>query len=154
VTVLQYFDWFDRLAYTNLESPGSSRSEIALEDARREMHILLPDGEILRGYFSIRRTLWQLPAFWPLLPFLYLPLIALSYAQSKNAECLLHSIELSAYRALGPPQVPANESSATPQCVLVQYRGGSQLCSSQYDVVQVLRHFRSDSVNDLCADNR
>jgi predicted DCC family thiol-disulfide oxidoreductase YuxK len=76
-TALQYFDVLDRLGFTDLESvrPGEAelRPGITREQARREMHLVAPDGSTWRGFFAARRALWQLPLLWPALPLLYLP---------------------------------------------------------------------------------
>lgn len=77
MTVVRYFDWFDRLRLADLEtrwpSLAANYPEIAVEDCRREMHLLLSDGSVRTGFFAFRKILWNLPLLWPLSPMLYLP---------------------------------------------------------------------------------
>lgn len=78
ITALRYFDWFDRLAFAELETRCSrlaeSHAEISREACRREIHLLLPDGSVRKGFFAFREILWRLPPLWHLLIAFYLPL--------------------------------------------------------------------------------
>ncbi|MGH7930722.1 MAG: thiol-disulfide oxidoreductase DCC family protein [Candidatus Binatia bacterium] len=80
MTILSYFDWFDSIVLTDLETGWSrlapSHPKISLEDCRREMHLLLPGGSVQKGFFAFREILWRLPPLWPLLVLFYLPLAA------------------------------------------------------------------------------
>jgi predicted DCC family thiol-disulfide oxidoreductase YuxK len=78
ITVVRYADWFDRLTFSGLGArwqevahryPGVSR-----DDCQREMHVMLPDGSIARGFFAFRSLLAYLPPLWPLIPVFHLPL--------------------------------------------------------------------------------
>lgn len=78
MTLLSYFDWNQRLVFTELEE-GAPRVQaqhphITLEAMRREMHVVLPDGTVKKGFFAFREISRHLPAFWPLLGLLHLPL--------------------------------------------------------------------------------
>lgn len=77
MTVLRYFDWFDRLRFSDLETEwqrlGKTHPELSIENCRREMHIVLPDGSVTKGFFAFREALKYLPPLWPLLVPFYLP---------------------------------------------------------------------------------
>ncbi|MBV9079697.1 MAG: DUF393 domain-containing protein [Elusimicrobia bacterium] len=77
MTVIDFFDWAGRVRYHDLEDSASmakfSDLGIQKEDARREIHLILPGGRIFRGFFAFRRLCWTMPAFWPLLPLFYAP---------------------------------------------------------------------------------
>jgi predicted DCC family thiol-disulfide oxidoreductase YuxK/uncharacterized membrane protein YphA (DoxX/SURF4 family) len=77
MTAISYFDWGNRLAYRALESGWgrlrAARPELTLEDCRREMHLLMPDNTVYKGYFAFRQIALQLPPFWPLAALMYLP---------------------------------------------------------------------------------
>jgi predicted DCC family thiol-disulfide oxidoreductase YuxK len=78
MTLLRYFDWLDALTVADLATHWTrvarTHPEISLEDCRREMHVVLPDGSVRRGFFAFREIVWYLPAWWPLLLVCYLPL--------------------------------------------------------------------------------
>ncbi|HEY1629001.1 MAG TPA: DUF393 domain-containing protein [Tepidisphaeraceae bacterium] len=46
---------------------------ITFEAAMRDMHVVVEDGEIFRGFDAYRSLAWILPLFWIVLPLLYLP---------------------------------------------------------------------------------
>ncbi len=77
MTVLQAFDWFQRLTFSDLETQWPRLSvqhpEIALEACRQDMHVRLSNGSMQKGFFAYRAILKRLPALWPLLAILYLP---------------------------------------------------------------------------------
>jgi predicted DCC family thiol-disulfide oxidoreductase YuxK len=78
MTVLRYFDWFNRLAFSELQQRWPnlvlSRPDLSREDCQREMHVLLPDGSVRKGFFAFREILQYLPPLWLLLIIFYLPL--------------------------------------------------------------------------------
>ena len=80
MTTLHYFDWFNRLRFTDLGTqPGRlvrSHQEISFEACQREMHVLLSDKSVRKGFRALREILWYLPPLWPLLAALYLPAVA------------------------------------------------------------------------------
>ena len=61
MTVLRYFDWYDRLSFRDLEftwqSVATTHPELSLENCRREMHILLPDCSVRKGFFAFREAI-------------------------------------------------------------------------------------------------
>jgi predicted DCC family thiol-disulfide oxidoreductase YuxK len=74
MTGIRYFDWFDKLQYTDLENAnGAIPVSISMEDARREMHVCFPDGKIEKGFFAFRRLVKYLPMLWPVFFLFYLP---------------------------------------------------------------------------------
>lgn len=77
MTFLCYFDWFKRLKYGNVEVRWQSFVEsyphISLQDLLDEMHIILPNGTVKKGFFAFREILRYLPTLWPLLLILYFP---------------------------------------------------------------------------------
>ncbi|MGF1480880.1 MAG: DCC1-like thiol-disulfide oxidoreductase family protein [Cyanophyceae cyanobacterium] len=68
--VLRYFDWFERITYSNLETQwyrlSSRHPHISLTDCRQRMHVLLPHGAVRKGFFAFRAVLKYLPLLWPL----------------------------------------------------------------------------------------
>jgi len=78
ITVVRYADWFDRLTFSGLGTrwPEVARRypEVSRADCQREMHVILPDGSIARGFFAFRKLLKYLPPLWPLVGVFYLPL--------------------------------------------------------------------------------
>jgi hypothetical protein len=80
MTVLHYFDWFNRLRFADLETQwhrlAESHREISFEACRRHVHVVLPDKSVRKGFRALRDILWYLPPLWPLLAALYLPVVA------------------------------------------------------------------------------
>lgn len=78
ITVVRYTDWFDRLTYSGLSArwPEVARRypEVSRADCQREMHVILSDGSITRGFFAFRKLLKYLPPLWPLVAVFYFPL--------------------------------------------------------------------------------
>jgi predicted DCC family thiol-disulfide oxidoreductase YuxK/uncharacterized membrane protein YidH (DUF202 family) len=77
MTVLCYFDWFQRLDFSDLEISwhelSAIRPDISYEDCLAEMHLLKPDGSVSKGFLAFRDIIQYLPILWPLLPLFYLP---------------------------------------------------------------------------------
>lgn len=77
MVILRYADWFDRLAYLGLErrwaQVAAGRPDLSLDACRREMHVILPDGTLRRGFFAVRALLRYLPPLWPMLLLLHAP---------------------------------------------------------------------------------
>ena len=77
MTILCYFDWFQRIVYRDLEIHGTSLTsqypEITIEDCRDEMHLLLPNGSVKKGFFAFREMVKYVPPLWPLLAIMYFP---------------------------------------------------------------------------------
>ncbi len=77
MTVLRYADWLDRLAFTDVEARwpeiAARRPDLSAAGCRREMHVLLPDGSVRRGFFGLRALIRYLPPLWPLLPLVHVP---------------------------------------------------------------------------------
>jgi len=78
MTVIRYFDWFNRLSFADLETQWPRLKEcypgLSLEDCRREIHVLISDESVHKGFFAFREILWYLPPLWPLLVAFYFPL--------------------------------------------------------------------------------
>ena len=75
-TALDYLDWGDRMRLRDLESAGAAlvaRTNLDMDDLRRRMHIVRPDGEIRGGYYAFRDLAKRLPLLIPLAPILWLP---------------------------------------------------------------------------------
>ncbi|HEY9865591.1 MAG TPA: DCC1-like thiol-disulfide oxidoreductase family protein [Candidatus Obscuribacterales bacterium] len=77
MTVLCYFDWFQRLIYTPVEEQWASIQktypDLSLDACLAEMHLILPDGSVRKGFFAFREIIRYLPPLWPLLAILYFP---------------------------------------------------------------------------------
>ena len=46
---------------------------IPAEELASAVHLVLPDGRVLKGFDALRRLLWIHPLFWILIPAAYLP---------------------------------------------------------------------------------
>ncbi len=77
MTVIHYFDWLNSLACIDLETIWPHKEKnypgMSLEACRKEMHLLLPDGTVYKGFFAFRKIIKYTPVLWPLLIFVYLP---------------------------------------------------------------------------------
>ena len=77
MTQLRYFDWFDRVIYSDVTQRWSTLAEAhperSLEDYLHEMYLLLPDGSEVQGFYAFRKLLWHIPPLWPGLIVFYLP---------------------------------------------------------------------------------
>ena len=77
MTILQFLDWFDRIAYVPLQQdplPRLGRVDAAFRHrALEQMHVVERDGSLHAGFAACRRLAWRLPLAWPIVPFLYLP---------------------------------------------------------------------------------
>ncbi|MGL4503055.1 MAG: DCC1-like thiol-disulfide oxidoreductase family protein [Planktothrix sp.] len=77
MTVLCYFDWFQQLSYTPVEEQWASIQktypDLSLDACLAEMHLILPDGSVRKGFFAFREIIRYLPPLWPLLAILYFP---------------------------------------------------------------------------------
>ena len=74
---LKYFDWFDRLAFSDVIQrwPSLAKANPArtLDDYLQEMYVILPNRSEYKGYFAFREIMKHVPALWPLLILFYLP---------------------------------------------------------------------------------
>lgn len=78
MTMVRYADLFDRLRFRDLEEAKSREllkayPDLSVDDLRREMHVIAPDGSVTRGFFAFRTIVRHLPTMWPILPVFYLP---------------------------------------------------------------------------------
>ncbi|GBD36319.1 hypothetical protein HRbin36_01440 [bacterium HR36] len=79
VGILRRLDVFGRLAYQNAREPfqlPKTTPPILPEKLLEEMYVVTPGTDRRRaygGFFAFRWLAWQLPACWPIVPFLYLP---------------------------------------------------------------------------------
>ncbi len=78
MTILQTFDWFQQLVFSDLETAwprlAARHPEVSLEACRQDMHVLRSDGMLQKGFFAYREILKVLPPLWPLLVVFYAPL--------------------------------------------------------------------------------
>ncbi|TKC15892.1 DUF393 domain-containing protein [Robertmurraya kyonggiensis] len=71
----QKLDWNQKMEWLSLqEYEGSQFSAV---DLRRELHIILPNGHILKGFDAVRKLLLKSPPTLIVGLFLYIPLIPL-----------------------------------------------------------------------------
>lgn len=78
MTIIRYLDLFDRLQFCDLEQPAGrtflrEHPELSVDDLRREMHVVAPDGSVSRGFFAFRVIARYVPTLWPALPVFFLP---------------------------------------------------------------------------------
>ncbi|MGB0910101.1 MAG: thiol-disulfide oxidoreductase DCC family protein, partial [Nitrospirales bacterium] len=78
MTTLQYFDWFERITYSDVTVRWESlrpqyKAAFSLSDALREMYLLMPDGTFKKGFFAFKAMVPQLPFMWPIALLFYLP---------------------------------------------------------------------------------
>lgn len=79
ITWLSYWDWLDRLEprpqadVASGDAGATAAPGLDFDELRRAMHVVLPDGNVERGFFAFRRLLRELPPLWPLLPVFHLP---------------------------------------------------------------------------------
>jgi predicted DCC family thiol-disulfide oxidoreductase YuxK len=77
MTVLCYLDWFKQLAFADLATQwtrlSGEHTEVTSADCSLEMHVLLPNGLVYKGFFAFRQILWCVPFLWPLLAIFYSP---------------------------------------------------------------------------------
>jgi predicted DCC family thiol-disulfide oxidoreductase YuxK len=74
---LNYFDWLERVTYRDLNSEwmrlAAQHPEITLDEARREMIVLRPDGKLEKGFFAFRYLWARIPVFMPFALIAHLP---------------------------------------------------------------------------------
>ena len=75
---LRHLDLFDRLRFRDLEKAESQEllkayPDLSIDDLRREMHVMAPDGSVTRGFFAFRTIARFLPTLWLIVPVFYLP---------------------------------------------------------------------------------
>jgi predicted DCC family thiol-disulfide oxidoreductase YuxK len=79
MTVLDYLDLRSRLSFVDLErdwpKAGAILGPVTEQQARHALHLASPDSHVTRGFLAFREFARLLPPLWPLLPFLYLPLM-------------------------------------------------------------------------------
>lgn len=77
MTVIDALDWIHFVRPSAFQDEGVAARCAALGitpvDTRRELHLILPDRSIRRGFFAFRRLAWYVPALMPLAPLMYLP---------------------------------------------------------------------------------
>jgi len=80
MTVLDYLDLRSTLSFVDLEREWPKAGAVlgpglTLQQARHALHLASPDGRVTRGFSAFREFTRLLPPLWPLVPFLYLPLM-------------------------------------------------------------------------------
>ncbi len=76
VKILRALDWLHHLQFENFHDTNvreTYASNIPLEQLNHEMHAVLSNGNIVKGFFAFRAIAWRVPLLWLLAPFLYLP---------------------------------------------------------------------------------
>lgn len=77
MTMTSYFDWFDRITYSNLQERWQTLVEIDPEiihkDLHCKIHVLTPDGSLQNGSQAFYKILGNLPLLWPLTLLSHLP---------------------------------------------------------------------------------
>ncbi|MGH2415107.1 MAG: hypothetical protein ACRDEA_15730, partial [Microcystaceae cyanobacterium] len=77
MTILCYFDVFNRLTFSDLETRCPSLKEkypdIAFENYQKDLYIQLTNHSLRKGVIAFREICKLLPLFWFLLPIFYLP---------------------------------------------------------------------------------
>ena len=78
MTIIRTLDLFDRLRFCDFEQREGrvilpEHLDVSVDDLRREMHIVEPDGSISSGFFAFRIIARYVPTLWPVLPVLFLP---------------------------------------------------------------------------------
>ena len=77
MTTLSYFDWFERITYSEVQERWKTLNQrfphLTYEDGLAQMHLLLPNGKVKKGFFAFRSLLWFLPPLYPLLIMAYFP---------------------------------------------------------------------------------
>lgn len=80
ITVLSYFNWFNRLTFRDLQTQQSTQSdnmaEIVPDDYKKPLYLVLPSGSKRKGFLAFRESLRYLPPLWLLYPVLSLPFIS------------------------------------------------------------------------------
>lgn len=73
---LERLDWLHRLDCRPIPPPEEFSTTYPALDysaCQGELHLLLPDGRVLRGFYAFRHLARLLPLLWPLLPLLHFP---------------------------------------------------------------------------------
>ncbi len=77
MTAIRYLDWFDRITYSELQDRWQVLSQthphISLEACLEEMHMILPNNSVRKGFFAFREVTRYLPVLYFLRPVLYFP---------------------------------------------------------------------------------
>ena len=76
VFLLHISDWLNRLLFANFHDPTIRTKYLAstpVTELEKEIHVLLPNKALVRGFFALRALSWHIPVLWILVPFLYLP---------------------------------------------------------------------------------
>lgn len=77
MTTLAYGDWFRRLEFQDATSDWDAVAgrcpTLSREACLRDMHVVLPDGQVRAGFFAFRALSVRVPLLWPLAPLFWLP---------------------------------------------------------------------------------
>jgi predicted DCC family thiol-disulfide oxidoreductase YuxK len=69
-------DWLDRFASRDLiqwEEIARDFPSLEHQKAVEEMHLVMPDGRVLTGFYAFRKIARHLPVAWLIWPFLFVP---------------------------------------------------------------------------------
>lgn len=80
MTIIRYFDWFDRLAFGGpaaaIENPAPQPDLVTEETLPAGIQVRLADGTVQSGFLAFRKIMSSLPLFWPVALVFQFPLVS------------------------------------------------------------------------------
>lgn len=76
IFLLSVADWLHHLKFMNYHDAHVHQTyapRVTLAALNEEMHAVLRDGRIVKGFFAFRAVSWHIPVLWPIAPLLSLP---------------------------------------------------------------------------------
>jgi predicted DCC family thiol-disulfide oxidoreductase YuxK len=75
--IFNKLDWFGKVEWISLQEYEKEKSHIAFqkEDLRKELHIITPSNQVIKGFYAVRRLFVLFPATFPLGILVHFPLI-------------------------------------------------------------------------------
>ncbi|WP_234969336.1 thiol-disulfide oxidoreductase DCC family protein [Bacillus massilinigeriensis] len=70
---MKKLDWLAKANWTPLEEWNSI--QFSAEDLREEIHVVLENGEVLKGFYGVRKVLLLFPVTFPVALLLYMPFV-------------------------------------------------------------------------------
>ncbi|WML47245.1 DUF393 domain-containing protein [Neobacillus sp. PS3-34] len=73
----QKLDWLQRVKWTSLQEyeKGNYHQSFNKVELRKELHLILPSGRLLKGFFAVRKLLIHFPVTFIIGLILYIPLM-------------------------------------------------------------------------------